>query len=113
MIRPLGARVVIERSKVGERITSGGVVLPEAVHWADTYKGEILAIGEEVEHLEVDSIQIAKFSDGSNNQGIYFRVLGYFLAQPFIDAFHAPQAHLFYDVKHTRTRHDRKPSRLL
>ncbi len=55
MIRPLGARVVIEPVKVEERTTSGGIVIPETTHWANTYKGEVLAIGD-VEKVKVGDL---------------------------------------------------------
>ena len=51
-IRPVGKKVFVELNPIGEKVTEGGVILPEQ-HHEEFRIGFILAKGDEVKGFEV------------------------------------------------------------
>ena len=51
-IKPVGKKVLVELNRIGEKMTKGGVILPEA-HSEEFRIGFILAVGDEVKGFEV------------------------------------------------------------
>ena len=56
-IRPLGARVLLQRLAVAEQKTETGILLPERSA-EPTYKNEVVAVGEDVKPVKVGDIVV-------------------------------------------------------
>ena len=58
-IRPLNNYVIVEREKVKETRTAGGIIIPEALVEKKLPKRKILYKSEKCEHVEVGEIVLA------------------------------------------------------
>ncbi len=60
-IKPLGARVLIERAEVKEK-TASGIIIPDSAKESQN-RGKVLAIGKDVEDVKVgDTVLYGKYN---------------------------------------------------
>lgn len=60
-IKPLGARVLVERAEVEEK-TASGIIIPDSAKESQN-RGKVLAIGKDVEDVKVgDTVLYGKYN---------------------------------------------------
>lgn len=59
MINPLGNRVLLKMIKTEEVQRDSGLVLPGPANVQDVHQAEVMAIGPDVEHLEVGDLVLS------------------------------------------------------
>lgn len=63
-VKPLGSRILIQVQKIGEQELKSGLVLPSSNAPEDTHKAEVVAIGPEVEHIQVGNLILVSLFAG-------------------------------------------------
>lgn len=67
-IKPLGARVLVERAKVEEK-TDSGIIIPDSAQEKQN-KGKVVAVGNDVKDVKVgDTVLYGKFNGTEINEG--------------------------------------------